>query len=43
MWNIKVKEEYETWIVQSLYIFGGKDYDVYLGKLNANKYDSDSE
>lgn len=26
----------------TLYIYGGKDADVYLGKLNANKYDSES-
>lgn len=27
---------------QTLMIFGGDDYDVYLGKLNASKYDSES-
>ena len=26
----------------TLYIYGGKDADVYLGKLNASKYDSES-
>ena len=25
-----------------LYIYGGKDGDEYLGKLNANRYDSES-
>lgn len=29
-------------LTQTLYIFGGQDHDVYLGKLNANKYDSES-
>jgi hypothetical protein len=27
---------------QTLYIFGGENHDVYLGKLNANDYDSES-
>ena len=27
---------------QTLYIYGGEDHDVYLGKLNASKYDSES-
>ena len=27
---------------QTLLIFGGDDHDVYLGKLNASKYDSES-
>lgn len=27
---------------QTLYIYGGEDYDVFLGKLNASKYDSKS-
>lgn len=27
---------------QTLLIFGGEDHDVYLGKLNASKYDSES-
>lgn len=27
---------------QILMIFGGKDHDVYLGKLNASEYDSES-
>ncbi len=27
---------------QTLYIYGGKDCDIYLGKLNANKYDTES-
>lgn len=27
---------------QVLYIFGGSKHDVYLGKLNADKYDSES-
>ena len=29
-------------MAQTLYIFGGKNHDVYLGKLNANQYDSES-
>lgn len=29
-------------IAQTLYIYGGEDHDVYLGKLNASKYDSES-
>lgn len=27
---------------QTLYIYGGEDHDVFLGKLNASKYDSKS-
>ena len=27
---------------QTLYIYGGEDHDVFLGKLNASKYDSQS-
>lgn len=27
---------------QIIYIYGGADHDVYLGKLNANPYDSES-
>ena len=27
---------------QTLMIFGGDDHDVYLGKLNASEYDSES-
>ena len=27
---------------QVLYIYGGEGHDVYLGKLNANEYDSES-
>lgn len=27
---------------QTLYIFGGEEHDVYLGKLNANEYDLES-
>lgn len=27
---------------QTLYIYGGKDHDIYLGKFNASKYDSES-
>lgn len=29
-------------LAQVLYIYGGKDHDVYLGKLNASEYDSES-
>lgn len=31
-----------TTIAQTLYIYGGKDHDVYLGKFNGSKYDTES-